>query len=174
MQNSVKEALYELFGDKDAAEEFIASVDQINLDIVDKGLITRAVDEETVTETETETVPEADEETDVEISEEVIEMIVGRAVERVIARLAEAVPAEEPQPDPVMASLPDVLADISQRLAALEQPVEEMRRQWAEDLPSRSRKTIVYRPRQEQQADESEASLDSIASASLSALPVRK
>jgi hypothetical protein len=190
MRDKVKEALETLFGDPNAASEFIEQVDRTNREIEERGLITRDAEEPTTeddnptdgedtTEETTEETRAADEE--ITVDDAAIERIAAHVVSRFTAQIDELRAMIEglPKPEPVdLTPVREAIDALSVRLTALERTDDEKKREWMADLPARTRTKVSYRPSVTHAAPAASPAakpMDSeqVAQATLAALPPR-
>lgn len=168
MRDKVKEALETLFGDPNAASEFIEQVDRTNREIEERGLITRDAEEltteddnptdgeDTARDTDTPNTDDdkkkADEDpTEIEIGEELLIQITAKLREEFAGELAAIKAAVDAIPAPKPVDLGPVFTRckrIEDRLAQIERTEEEKKREWLEDRPARRMVQVTYRPRQ--------------------------
>jgi hypothetical protein len=189
MRDKVKEALETLFGDPNAASEFIEQVDRTNREIEERGLITRdnepapaednPSDGADTTEETTEEIRAADEE--ITVDDAAIERIAAHVVSRFTAQIDELRAMIEglPKPEPVdLTPVREAIDALSVRLTALERTDDEKKREWMADLPARTRTKVSYRPSVTPAAPAASPAakpMDSeqVAQATLAALPPR-
>jgi hypothetical protein len=159
MRTEVAEALQRLFGDEEAADAFIAQVDETNREIEARGMITREADGDQTTEEAVTETDAAAEQGVAATTEEDVETI------QVADELLDALAARLPKVDgdaildgieELKAKVDDVAAarerdrqereQLTARIKELERSDAEKREQWLADLPAR--RVALYRPKE--------------------------
>lgn len=140
-------------GDVERAKQWVEeNPDEVNRQIDQRGLITRADGEE-------------GQPTEFELTDEVIQVIITRMAENEVIRAQTAKLDEQAQAlaglQEKLASVETVLARIEQRLGTVEQTDQEKRRQIAQDLPANAVVTrLTYRPSVERGREQAERPSD--------------
>jgi hypothetical protein len=155
MESKVKEALGVLFGDPAKAEAFIATVDETNTDIAERGLVTRAAPATAAPETAAGDSAEtaaatAEEPTDAPAPDEKPNLLATMqatldsmaAMMTALAGRLTAVEGLATQTEAVTQSAKDT----AQRLATVETVVGQWQQERTADMPKKTGTTATYRP----------------------------
>ncbi len=149
-----REALNTLFGDEEAAQQWLdENPEARNRAIEAAGMITRQEEGEGEGEGPTsDPEPTGDESDDLVVDDEVLDQLTQRIKEAdfVMALLERVEKAETALEEAVNREkgIGKTIAELGDRLKALEVDEDQKRQQWQEDLPARNKQQrVVYRPR---------------------------